>query len=370
MEQIDCTPLCSFIVSEMEGKSMTEAEKKKLRAKAAKLNKPSPVELPSGMWRCQVTVNGKRESVVDADPEVAHAKALAIKNGYLQQAKNPSVLTVGEAVDRYIESKDSVLSISTIEGYKKIKRNQFPSIEKVKIGLLTQEMVQKWVNAMARDKSPKTVRNAHGLLSAAVGAYCPGLNLRTTLPQKKRHDIAIPSEKDIKKMLQTVKGTEHELYILLAIWLGLRMSEIRGLKWEDINGDVLRVRRAMVDQGEKTTKTYTSQRDLPIPKKIMDLLNTAPHTSEYIVPRSRHYIYENFQKICVQAEVSQHYRFHDLRHINASIMLAKGVPNKYAQQRMGHATENMLKTVYQHTMDKETKKHNKKIDKYFSDLLK
>lgn len=349
---------------------MTEAEKKKMRAKAAKLSKPTPVELPSGMWRCQVTVNGKRESVIDADPEVAHAKAMAIKNGFLKQAKTPSSLSVGDAVDRYIESKDTVLSPSTIAGYKKIKANQFPPIEKIQLGLLTQETVQKWVNTMAKDKSPKTVRNAHGLLSAAVSAYYPELSLRTTLPQKKRHDIAIPSDADIKKILQTVKGTEDELYLLLAIWLGLRASEIRGLKWTDIDGDTLKIRRAIVDEGEKSTKTYSSQRDLPIPRRIKDLLENAPHTSDYIITLSRRQMYFRFQGICKKAGVSQHYRFHDLRHINASVMLAQGVPNKYAQQRMGHATENMLKTVYQHTMEKETKKYNKKIDKYFSNLLK
>lgn len=349
---------------------MTEAEKKKMRAKAAKLSKPTPVELPSGMWRCQVTVNGKRESVIDADPEVAHAKAMAIKNGFLKQAKTPSSLSVGDAVDRYIESKDTVLSPSTIAGYKKIKANQFPPIEKIQLGLLTQETVQKWVNTMAKDKSPKTVRNAHGLLSAAVSAYYPELSLRTTLPQKKRHDIAIPSDADIKKILQAVKGTEDELYLLLAIWLGLRASEIRGLKWTDIDGDTLKIRRAIVDEGEKSTKTYSSQRDLPIPQRIKDLLENAPHTSDYIITLSRRQMYFRFQSICKKAGVSQHYRFHDLRHINASVMLAQGVPNKYAQQRMGHATENMLKTVYQHTMEKETKKYNKKIDKYFSNLLK
>lgn len=348
---------------------MTEAEKKKMRAKAAKLSKPSPVELPSGMWRCQVTVNGKRESIIDADPEVAHAKALAIKSGFLRQASAPSEMTVGEAVDRYIESKDTVLSISTIAGYRKIKRNQFPPIENIKLGLLTRETVQKWVNSMSKDKSPKTVRNAHALLTASVGEYYPDLNLRTTLPQKERHDISVPGTEDIKKIVQAVKGTEHELYILLAIWLGLRMSEIRGLKWTDIDGKTLRIRRALVDQGEKTTKTYSSQRDLPIPARIEELLKKETRSSEYIVPKSRHYIYENFQKICEKAGVSQHYRFHDLRHINASVMLAQGVPNKYAQQRMGHATENMLKTVYQHTMDEETKKYNDRIDAYFSGLL-
>ena len=64
---------------------MTEQEKlwAKRRVKAAKLSGPKPVELPSHSWRCQVMVDGRRISVVDDDPEVAHAKALAIKTGML-----------------------------------------------------------------------------------------------------------------------------------------------------------------------------------------------------------------------------------------------------------------------------------------------
>ena len=348
---------------------MTEAEKKKLRAKAAKLSKPSPVELPSGMWRCQVTVNGKRESVIDADPEVAHAKALAIKSGLVQREKPRTALTVKEAVDRYIETKDGVLSPSTVGGYQRVRDNLMSAISSTKLYDLTQEDVQRWVNALAKEKSPKTVRNAHGLLTAVTAAYRPDLALRTTLPQKQRYDVAIPSDEDIGRIIQQVRGTENEIAVLLAIWLGLRMSEVLGLKWSDIDGNVIHIRRALVDEGEKTTKTYSSQRDLPLPEYIKTLLDNAPRSKEYIVPIKRKALYSRFQTICAHAGVSQHYRFHDLRHINASVMLALGIPNKYAQQRMGHATENMLKTVYQHTMSKEQEAVAAKVDDYFSSKI-
>ena len=65
-----------------------------------KLTNPTPVKLPSGSWRCQVMVNGQRVSVVDEDPEVAHAKALALKAGLLQKEKPVSAMTVGDAIDR------------------------------------------------------------------------------------------------------------------------------------------------------------------------------------------------------------------------------------------------------------------------------
>ena len=68
-------------------------------------------------------VEGKRIDVIEDDPAAAHAKALAIKAGLLEQEKGPKDLTVGEAVDRYIQSKDAVLSPSTILLYKNLRKN-------------------------------------------------------------------------------------------------------------------------------------------------------------------------------------------------------------------------------------------------------
>ena len=50
-------------------------------------------------------------------------------------------------------------------------------------------------------------------------------------------------------------------------------------------------------------------------------------------------------------------------------MLALNVPNKYAQERMGHASDNMLKTVYQHTMTAEAIAVAAKVDDYFNSKL-
>ena len=100
---------------------MNSRKLKKQREAAVKLSRPRPVELPSGKWRCQVMVDGKRFDVIEDDPATAHAKALAVKAGLLEQEKSPKDLTVGEAIDRYIESKDAVLSPSTIYGYKRVR---------------------------------------------------------------------------------------------------------------------------------------------------------------------------------------------------------------------------------------------------------
>lgn len=50
--------------------------------------------------------------------------------------------------------------------------------------------------------------------------------------------------------------------------------------------------------------------------------------------------------------------------------MALGVPNKYSQQRMGHSTDNMLKTVYQHTMREKEDEYADKINQHYQTLMK
>ena len=342
------------------------------RRQAKALKNPTPVELPSGRWRCQVTVNGKRVSVVEDDPKTAHAKAVALKAEVLKVQKRPDDLTVGEAIDRYIASKDGVLSPSTVRGYKGIRKNNLQTIMHAKLSTLTPEAVQMAINDDAKKLSPKSVRNAHGLLSAALSMYAPDLRLDTTLPQKVRHEIGIPTEAEVAAILEEARGTEMELPLLLAIWMGLRRSEIQGLTWDDISGNILHVRSAIVrgENGpvEKTTKSFSGDRRLRLPAYILDVLARTPHRGDYVVNLSGQSMYDRFSRMCKRLGLP-HYRFHDLRHLNASIMLAAGIPNKYAQDRMGHATDNMLKSVYQHIIVSTREEVDDAVDARFYAIL-
>lgn len=350
----------------------SEKEQKKKRDTAAKLSRPTPIELPSGAWRCQIMVKGQRIDVIDDDPAVAHAKALAMKSGVIERDKTGSSMTLGTAIDRYIESKDAVLSPSTIAGYKYIRHNALQELMGRSLTTLTQEEIQRAVNRMSKEKSPKSVANAHGLLSATLSVYRPNMILRTTLPQKQKHEATIPSDEDITNILEASKGTSIELPILLALWLGLRASEIRGITWDAINGDTLHIKQAIV-QGEngaevKGTKTYSGNRKLKLPVYILDLINAQPKKDDYVVHLSGQAMYKQFSRLCEKHGIP-HYRFHDLRHANASVMLALGVPDKYAMERMGHATNNMLKTVYQHTMTSKQNEVAEMVDQYFKQKL-
>lgn len=345
---------------------------KKRREIAAKL-KPRPRELPSGMWRCEAMVKGERISVVDEDPAVAHAKVLAIKAGVIEETKNPRRITIEAAIDRYIDSKDAILSPSTIVGYKKMKRNDFAALLKVNVADITQEKIQRWVNALAKEKSSKSVRNAHGLLACVLAEYRPEMTLRTTLPQKDAKRINIPDEDQIAIIMQGCKGREEELPIMLALWLGLRASEIRGLTWDDVQDGRLHVKQAIV-QGEegpvlKKTKTVSGDRWIKLPDHIAALIEAQPRRGDHIVTLSGQAMYKRFMRLCERLGLP-HFRFHDLRHTAASVSALLGVPTKYSQQRMGHQTDNMLKTVYEHTMRSKEDEFAERIDEYFEQKLR
>jgi len=329
---------------------------------------PKAKKLPSGRWYIQVMSKGQRIGQTFDTEQDALYWAAGVKTRAKEALKSPRNMTVGEAIDRYIESKDAILSPSTVSGYRRIRTNQLQELMPIRLSDLTPERVQRAINAMAKTKSPKTVRNAHGLLTAMLAEYYPELRLHTTLPQKERTDIVVPSEEDIAAIAAAVKDTSAELPVLLAMWLGLRMSEIRGLTWGCIKDDMLHIKQAKVDEGLKTTKTYNSNRHLPLPTYIKALLDAQPRTSEFIIPDSRRAIYSRFDYYVKKSGI-KHYRFHDLRHVNASVMLALNVPDKYAMRRMGHATNNMLKTVYQHTMTEKEQQVNQAVDSYFESII-
>ena len=323
-----------------------------------KMKTPKAKKLKSGNWNVQIQINGKRYSCTGATKKEAQDKAKKVYAGAELEKRIP--LTVGKAIDDYILAKTGTLSPSTIKGYQSIRKNYLQDIMNLNISDLTQADVQIAVsNDSVKGKSPKTIRNAHGLLAAVIDIYRPNFVLKTRLPQNQKYEIRIFSEDEMRKVWQKAKGNKYELPILLASWMGLRMSEIRGLKFGDIKDGRLHVHSAIVagpnGDVEKGTKTTAGDRWIKIPEPILNLItaNGVGPSEDHICPYADITIYKNFQNICKKAGVEP-CRFHDLRHFAASEAHALGVPDKYAMKRMGHKTDNMLKNVYQHTMrDKE-----------------
>ena len=278
--------------------------------------------------------------------------------------------TVEQILREFIDNKSAILSPSTVRLYKGYSRNYFDSIGKIRINNLSQSIVQGFVNDLAKSLSPKGVSNVYHFLTAALKPY--GVLYNVMLPQKQKHEISIPTEEEIKEIIAAVKNTDMEIPVLLAAHMGLRRSEICALKWTDIDftSHTLKINKAVVINEfnnivEKTTKTTSSTRILKIPLSVFNVLENNKQENGNVCNVKLSEITKRFARILKRNGID-HFRFHDLRHYNASVMLALGIPDKYAMEIMGHSTNNMLKTVYQHTMENKRMEINNVLDNYFS----
>ena len=323
---------------------------------------PKAKKLPSGSWRCQATFEGERESFTADTKREAEFMALEWQEGR-REKRRPENLTVNELLTQYIESRSAILSPSTIASYRKMQRLYFESIRNIRMCKLRPIDVQNEINHMAKTLSPKTIRNAYGLLRSATK-----IDFEITLPKKRKTAYRTPNIAGIRYILEQTANTPIEVPVLLALWCGLRLSEIRGLKWSKVFPDHIVIDTAIVDVDgvptEKSTKTTESDRVIEIPKYLYEKIMSQPQDTEYVTNLSGHAIYQRFQRL-----TGNICRFHDLRHANASVMMMLGIPDTYAMERGGWETESIYKKTYAQTISEERERVNQRIDNYFMSLI-
>jgi integrase len=343
---------------------------------------PKAKRLPSGSWHVQVSTGKKRpngkgyiyESITAETKRDAEYLAAEYNRNRKKQERNPANITLFEAIDKYIDIKNKILSPTTISSYRLIQKSHMNGIINKHLNKITHSDIQQEVNELSSRLEPKSVRNMHGLLSAVLKQFRPDFILRTSLPPKVKKEFNIPDIDMIKSIIDGSKNTNIELPVILALWLGLRSSEICGLTWDciDYENKKIIIKQAKVKAGTevflKSTKTFAGKRELDCPDYIFELIEKQNKNEKHIVPLTSSSIYLRFTAMLKKNNI-KHCRFHDLRHANASIMLILNIPDRYAVERMGHATNNMLQTVYQHTFKSAETKYNKIINDYFNGFL-
>lgn len=208
----------------------------------------------SGKWHAQVYL-GKRDGkavrasvTADTKHECQDKVAELRLAGLPEGAKRPAE-TLGECIDRYIESSET-LSPTTLAGYRKIRRTMFLALMDTPVDSITAESLQKAINAEMRRKSrrghnvsAKSIKNAYGLVSASLRAFY-GKVYTVKLPELPPRFLELP---EVDFVIRAVQGSEIELQCMLALWLSLSMSEVRGLKYSSIRNGCIYIDQVVVD---------------------------------------------------------------------------------------------------------------------------
>lgn len=345
----------------------------KERRKRGEVRTPTAKRLPSGAWFCRVRVGGQDVSITRSTKEEAIAEAMAVKAGIKAPEKARSSMTLEQAYEKYIESRSGVISPSTEAEYKRLQKKSFQNLMKQPLSSITSEQIQREVGKLVKDgKSPKYIRNVEGLLISVLKQFAPETQVSIMLPQKQKVELRRIEDAEIGKLIAAFVGTELELPVLMALWMGMRMSEIRGARYEDIKDGKLHICRAIVSgvDGDtvKPPKTFSGDRWVSIPAYIQSLIKATGRKEGYIVLLSSKMIYRLFVKGLENAGIP-HCRFHDLRHANAAIMVRLGIESKYAQERNGWSTDRMYKQVYAYAMNDKMADTDRIINDYFGNKM-
>ena len=157
------------------------------------------------------------------------------------------------------------------------------------------------------------------------------------------------------------------------MWLSLRMSEVLGLRYGDVRDGHLIVHSVVIQINKERiidadrAKTTNSTRVLKIPPYIMQLIGSGK-SEDHIVTLPSYSISQRFSRILNKNNIP-HITFHDLRHINASVMLRLGISDKIAMERGGWASTNVLKRVYQESFIGDRENADSIIDNYFETMI-
>lgn len=339
------------------------------------INVPEPRRMTSGKWYIQLRLNGQSISVTEDTPERCRAQARAIKAGMVEVKRKPDDITLTQAVDEYIEARKGIVSPSTIASYKKIQRLRFQALMPLKLTAITAPKLQKAVQDESKaGRSAKTVKDAYCFVKTVLISRHVDLDYdHIALPLVQPSPYKTLTTDQVGVLLNAIKGTPCEVQILLAVWLGLRRSEIIALEKKDFNfaQKTVTIATAIVrdennEYVEKGTKCAASARTVSCPDYILDKVKEMPDGKLYT--NDPGYILKELHRIC-EANGLPPVRLHDLRHVNASIMLMLNIPDKYAMERGGWAAKQTMQGRYQHTYDEEAQLVDDVVNTFFSGLL-
>lgn len=330
---------------------------------------PTAKKLPSGSWRTQVCVHGVRRSFTadTEDKAVRAALRFLLHDDYTKIDQFKSSITIGDAIDTYIEDRRNVLSPSTIRGYKQIRDNRF---QKIMDSFLADPVNwQAVVNAEARECSAKTLKNAWSLVKSALKDSGVKIDYEPKLPQVTRNERPFFTPDQIKIFVKAIEGDRYELPFLVCLH-GLRQSEMLALKKENIQNGFIRVRGAVVRDEDNNmvfkseNKNNSSYRNVPVLiDRINDLVD-ALDPGAPICSLSGNAASSHLARVTKSAGLPV-IRLHSLRHSFASLCYHLGLSELECMRLGGWSDINVMRKIYTHISEEDISAGAKKLQDFF-----
>jgi len=320
----------------------------------------------------------------DAERELARLLNELNTGGYVE----PTRMTIGQYMKDWLAQTASTVRPLTHESYAAMARCHIePALGAVRLNQLSPAVIERWcreqlaggrADGRGQALSPRTVRYCLRILSMALKrAVRLGLVPRNAAeavdpPRHSRREVPFLDVRVAERLIQAAGGTRLELPVLLAVTTGMRRGEILGLRWADVDlaRGSLEVRQALLP-GRRFAppKTTSGRRPVALPQGVAEplkkqrasceearrLLGPAYEDHDLVVclgdgrPWEPTTLSSAFHELARRTGLGG-LRFHDLRHLHATVLLRAGIHPKVVADRLGHSTVGVTLDTYSHVV--------------------
>lgn len=252
------------------------------------------------------------------------------------------------------------------------------NIQEITPTILQDFLIQKLKSGNLITHQPLSSNTVYRMISVLKQAFQFSLNLElisknptTTikLPTTKEKEVTALTREEQKILeefcLKSIK--DNYIGIIICLYTGIRLGELLALTWDDIdfNQNYLYIKKtsySLKQNGKNTIiidtpKTKKSNRLIPIPAKLIQLLSLCKRksTCTYIIHTHKNEMVETrsyqrtFESILRRCKI-KHYNFHSLRHTFATRALELGVDIKTLSEILGHTNATITLNRYAHSL--------------------
>lgn len=326
------------------------------------------------------------------DADAYHAQVTVDVGAGIHTADSRSI-TVTQAGRLWLASREAAgVERATLANYQQhLALHITPLIGATKLAALTTPFIREYEDRLRADRSPAMVRKILVSLSGILAdAQDRGLVAQNVVRNRRAHNngstdarrkrrleigVDIPAPSEVRAIVTSLGGGRDRPLLLTAIFTGLRASELRGLRWADVDlpRNELHVRqRADRFSTIGPLKSATSRRTVPLPPMVVNALRewrlASPHSeSNLVFPGERdrpfalttiiNHVWHPAQiaaRVVTKTGAPKYSGIHALRHFYASWCINRRVdgglelPIKVVQGRLGHAGIQMTADRYGH----------------------
>lgn len=314
----------------------------------------------------------------------------------------PQKMTVGEWLDIWQRDYLGSVKIGTVATYRTaINKHLRPGLGAIRLSELRNHTIQIFINSM-EGLSVSTVRNNYQVLHTALEKavkldYIPRNPADgCELPRKEQREVRPLEDNQAAALLEAAKGTNVECLLAVALFTGMRKSEVLGLTWDcvDFAAGTININKQLVKDGRAKNGYFQSPKSgkprvitpAPIVFKTLKRQRAKQTEMQLRVGVLWHNPYDlvfttetggafdqkradrGFNTAAAKAGLTG-FHFHSLRHTFAVNSLRAGENIKTVQESLGHATAAFTLDKYGHVTDRMRKDSAARMENFIKNVM-